>query len=329
MDEAAYVSQELVYEVIVPLLGIKNTVLFMISTPSDSYNIFSRIMRMKDSKGRPLFLLIDLELSCKRCKDKGAPERCTHRLKHLPPWKSVGKQELMNALMQDKKETMARENYGIVTDDGQSYIHKTAIDRWFAQPRERITAINDAKVVVVCVDPNDGAGKNASEMAIASIALCWGRMVVRFFVLCLALAGWRFQCQRSPVALVCHGVRMHTDDDEVACANASHKRVRAHGAVATGEEVLCHAREHVGQEKAEAVAAVVRYLGRGDEELVQTGHHGDAEEVEGVPDILWRLPHDPLHPLDHARPLGKLGLRDKDLALQTQQPRLAQMRIPV
>ena len=139
---------------------------------------------MKDKKGRPLFLLIDLELSCKRCKDKGSPERCTHRLKHLPPWKSGEKQEMMNALMADKKETLARENYGIVTDDGQSYIPKEAIDRWFELPRERITVDQDAQVIVVCVDPNDNAGKNASEMAIASIALCWGRMVVRFFFVC-------------------------------------------------------------------------------------------------------------------------------------------------
>lgn len=184
VDEAAYVSQDLVYEVIVPLLGIKDTVLFMISTPSDSYNIFSRIMKMKDSKGRNLFLIIDLELACEICKEKGAPERCTHRLEHLPPWKSASKQELMNALMADKKQTMARENYGIVTDDGQSYIPKAAIDRWFAQPRVEITARNPAHVVVVCVDPNDNGGKNASEMAITSIAICLGRKVVRFCVYC-------------------------------------------------------------------------------------------------------------------------------------------------
>lgn len=170
-----------------PLLGLKNTVLFMISTPSDSYNIFSRIMKMKDRLGRPLFLLVDLELACEICKEKGTPERCTHRLEHLPPWKSEKKQELMNALMADKKREMARENYGIVTDAGQSYIPKNAIDRWFAMPRETITARNPAHVVIVCVDPNDNGGKNASEMAIASIALCWGRKVVRFFLLlCMA-----------------------------------------------------------------------------------------------------------------------------------------------
>lgn len=178
VDEAAYIPLEMFYEVIVPLIGMENSVLIMISTPVDSFNFFTRLMETRDpDTGYPLFLVVDMELSCKRCKETD-PLKCTHRLKYLPPWKSEDKNKLMKLIMADQVTILARENYGIATDEGKSYIPKNAIDRFEIHPRFAPDHGLTCSLVYITIDPNGGGLGPGSDMAIISVALLYGMRVV-------------------------------------------------------------------------------------------------------------------------------------------------------
>lgn len=166
-----------------PLIGMEKSVLVMISTPVDTYNLFTKLMGTVDPRdGFKLFLVVDMELSCGRCKKKGRPERCTHRLKYLPPWKSQDKQDIINLIMADQQTVLVRETFGIVSDEGDSYIPKMAIDKWFQAPRVKPDTGESAELVVITVDPNAAGSGNSSEMAIVSTALYYGKTMVSFFV---------------------------------------------------------------------------------------------------------------------------------------------------
>lgn len=106
-------------EVIVPLLGRVSAVLVGISTPLDSFNFFSKLIKMTNPKtGKPLFLTAVIELSCDRCKAKGRAHLCRHKMKFLPPWKSRKNQDVTDMLLRDQQTTIARESMGVVMDEG-------------------------------------------------------------------------------------------------------------------------------------------------------------------------------------------------------------------
>lgn len=106
-------------EVIVPLLGRVSAVLVGISTPVDSFNFFSKLIKMTHPKtGKPLFLTAIIELSCDRCKAKDRAHMCRHKMKFLPPWKSRKNQDVTDMLLRDQATTIARESMGVVIDEG-------------------------------------------------------------------------------------------------------------------------------------------------------------------------------------------------------------------
>lgn len=116
---------------------------------------------------------------------------------YLPPWKSRKNQDVMDMMLSDQVTTIARENMGVVTDEGKLYIlfvclfvltqektgnsiiEKQYLDRWFEGMDRFVPRENQkADTVVIAIDPNGSAAKNASEMAIMSIAMRWDLNVV-------------------------------------------------------------------------------------------------------------------------------------------------------
>jgi hypothetical protein len=75
-------SPDLFFQVVVPLLGVKNTALLAISTPQDEFNYYTELMNMKDQFGEGLFFTIKLGLICAKCAKTG--EACNHRLNMNP-----------------------------------------------------------------------------------------------------------------------------------------------------------------------------------------------------------------------------------------------------
>lgn len=180
VDEAAFVPLEMFWEVVVPLIGMETSVLFLCSTPVDTYNFFTRLMNLTDpDTGKPLFLIADMQLSCSSCTKRGRPTLCTHRLKYLPPWKSKKKQKIMNIIMKDQETILARENYGLVQDVGESFIGKIAIDKWLKDGWFDPEPSLRANVIVMTMDPNFVGTADGSRQAIVSTALLYGKRVVR------------------------------------------------------------------------------------------------------------------------------------------------------
>lgn len=65
-------------EVIVPLLGVKDTAVLGISTPLDDTNFYSQMTEMKAEDGKtPLFNVITISLICEVC-----PRAPGHRQNH-------------------------------------------------------------------------------------------------------------------------------------------------------------------------------------------------------------------------------------------------------
>lgn len=184
------------HEVVVPLVGMSDTVVIMISTPVDSFNFFSKLMLVTDTRsGLPLFLIADMILSCDRCMNAGRPLKCTHMLKFLPPWKSKDKQDVMAMILHDQETIMIRENLGIVSDDGGAVVEGKYLTMWIERDRFVPDYDQFAKLVVVAVDPNGSSAKTASEMAIVSCALLYGERVVRFVYIpmCVHSSTWPAQ----------------------------------------------------------------------------------------------------------------------------------------
>lgn len=172
-------------EVVVPLLGMTETVLVMISTPVDSFNFYSKLLDLSNDKtGKPLFLTVYMKLSCDRCIARDRAIDCKHRMKYLPPWKSDEKQDMMKMILKDSSETMVRENMGLILDSGASIIEERFLTLWVSQARFIPVQERKADCVVITVDPNGSDAATASEMALVSTALLWGERVVRFFLYC-------------------------------------------------------------------------------------------------------------------------------------------------
>lgn len=180
VDEAAFIPLDMFWEVIVPLIGMETSTLAMISTPVDTYNFFSQLMNLHDENGLPVFHNIRMRVACNRCISLKRVTSCTHKLKDLPPWKSRDKQKLMNMIMHDQQTTLARENYGIISDEGESYISSEAVDKWLSQERFVPAVGQCASIVILTMDPNGGDSPTASEQAIVSIALLYRVRVVSF-----------------------------------------------------------------------------------------------------------------------------------------------------
>jgi hypothetical protein len=180
-EEFAFMDVRVWREVIVPLLGKEGCVIVGISTPVDSFNFFSKLItKTHPHTGQPLFLTAIMELACDRCKARDRAHLCRHKMKYLPPWKSRNKQDIMDMMLSDQVTTIARENMGVITDEGNSVIEKIFLERWFAADRFVPQYMDRADTVVIAIDPNGSDARTASEMAIVSIAMKWNRTVVSF-----------------------------------------------------------------------------------------------------------------------------------------------------
>ena len=180
VDEAAYVSPQLIYQVVIPLLEVTTTVMFMISTPTMSYSFFSKLMHLKDKQGRSLFLVYSVDLVCQRCRKTAHPENCRHKLHLLPHWKNQDKLEMTQIIMQEETSILLRESRGIITDKDNAYLKIHEID-FFLKNEYEFPNYARPRYVLIAVDPNARAGKASSNMALFAMTLDGGMFTVSYF----------------------------------------------------------------------------------------------------------------------------------------------------
>ena len=170
LEEAAQVNIQVFTEVIIPLLGVRNTSILGISTPEGSNNFYSQLIDKRDEFGNRRFKTIELTLVCEACRADGWLERntseCPHNRSLSPPWKSSARTELVQDLMSNTPELFQREHLGMITDLTTQAFPNELVDRFLETSfTEYQLSQRDHDVVFVAIDP---CGGGESSMAICS-----------------------------------------------------------------------------------------------------------------------------------------------------------------
>ena len=176
MEEAAFMALDVFFEVIVPLLEMETTALIAISTPLDGMNIYSEMFELKGGDGKPLFNTLRMGLSCDKCQKQGKAADCTHMASVTPPWKSAAKFDMVKAIYGDRKDLLARESMGQITNDAASIFAQGMVEKLLSKSCWVLK--NKAKYVFLGVDPNGGGD---SQMAIVTMVMEMNNIVFTGF----------------------------------------------------------------------------------------------------------------------------------------------------
>jgi hypothetical protein len=163
LEEASRLDKEVFTEVIVPLLGVKDTALIGISTPLDSTNFYSELITARKPNGDPLFNVLEISLMCEECKRAGSTS-CPHS-KELPPWKTGERQEMVKQLMASNSAMYMREQLGVITTADTKAFGQTDILRAFKEENWALPNAISQREIFVAVDP---CGGGVSGLAIVA-----------------------------------------------------------------------------------------------------------------------------------------------------------------
>ena len=173
MEEAAFMSLDVFFEVVVPLLEMDTTALIAISTPLDGLNFYSEMFELKGGDGKALFNTLRVGMSCERCQKAGKETECTHMQDVIPPWKSAAKFDMVKQVYGDRKDLLARESMGQITNDAASVFSQKQIDTLMNQPKWVMK--NPTPFVFLGVDPNGGG---TSDLAIVTMTMELHNLVI-------------------------------------------------------------------------------------------------------------------------------------------------------
>jgi hypothetical protein len=164
LEEAAFIDKKMFQVVVAPLMGVNDTVVVAISSPSNSGNYYSELIEMADDDGTPFFKVVRVEGACEECKKAGRELECHHMAHILPPWKS---QARLDRLMRyykgkDDEELFKMENQGTIGRMGNLCFNKGYIDALRNEPLHMITQVQTA--IHVAFDPHGGGRQSDSAM---------------------------------------------------------------------------------------------------------------------------------------------------------------------
>lgn len=176
IDEAAFISYELLMDTIVPVMGQTETALLAISTALDDSNHYSALTKLEDKEtGEPLFNVIRVGQVCEACRKTSTPWLCNHMAYDIPPWKSVKKQKRMEYIYEGQQHRNLRENFGQIAGSGRQAFKDELIEKFKAMPPVRIT--KQPNVVFLGADPGGGG---PSDLALTAMAQKDGQWVVSY-----------------------------------------------------------------------------------------------------------------------------------------------------
>lgn len=159
----AHIAPELFYKVIVPILGVKDTALFALSSPEGSQNFFSKLINLQED-GQSFFRVCDCQLICEDCRKLELEQQvlCNH-VKQTPPWLSGKQGKRLRALYATDPATLAKEMMGIIADDYLPCFPHDLIKQCFSLP-PYVTKSSPSHVFIT-VDPSGGG---MSQLGICS-----------------------------------------------------------------------------------------------------------------------------------------------------------------
>ena len=156
--------------VLYPLFQVKDRTCVLITTPPPVDGFFQAVIKLvkeANSKGDNWFYLQNDSLCCDECLKNKIPDRCTHNLSFLPPWKSLIRLRHSMSKLVDPREmaTFRQEVLGILGDDKSSYFSPELVDGVFKSHRVKTPKFEE---IYVAIDP---ASHNSSSMGICAIGV--------------------------------------------------------------------------------------------------------------------------------------------------------------
>lgn len=177
-DEMAHAKMAFFLEVIVPILGVKNTVFIGVSSPLEENNFFNTLMTLTDERTKQkVFNTLEQTTVCEVCLQQ-RNMNCTHLAYMIPPWKDPSliaiTANIYRALGQDEVERM--ELYGLTGQPFGGVVDANAVDDMFDKKRFIYNNQKQPDFVFVGHDPNAGG-----ECHTGMCALCFvdGQIIVR------------------------------------------------------------------------------------------------------------------------------------------------------
>lgn len=164
LEEAAYIPQAILTQIIAPMLKVSNSCLIGLSTHAGKENYFSKLF---DKPGiEKQAVLVRINLVCDDCQKRGRdPSQCTHMAGTNPSWLANSNPERVKLLMGDDEESYAREVLGAFWSNSSSVFQRD----WLAALQDRpVRSVRYPRnsFVLTMIDP---AGGGSSSTAICSV----------------------------------------------------------------------------------------------------------------------------------------------------------------
>lgn len=170
LEEAAFIPEEVIQQIVTPLLEVEGTALCAISTPLDDSNIYSKMAEMRTSTGEKVFEVLRVEMACQKCVETLAdPTMCPHVDVVPPAWKDQNKRKVSEALYGGKKELLLRETMGIVYGAQGQVWPSSRIRGFLSAPR--IKRSDTPRLLFTAIDPCGGGSSLQAAVTLAVIGL--------------------------------------------------------------------------------------------------------------------------------------------------------------
>lgn len=175
LEEAAYIPQGILTQIIAPMLKVSNSVLIALSTHQGEENYYSKLFHDKDPEMDRLFIRLHIELICTVCKKLGkSPGECAHVAHLNPSWLLSSNEGRVKKLMGDDEETYAREVLGAFWSNAD-YIFQP---KWISVLQRKPARPVHARQVLFILTMIDPAGGGDSRTAICSVAYLRSKDIV-------------------------------------------------------------------------------------------------------------------------------------------------------
>lgn len=176
LEELAVIDPAVLFEVVAPLHQLETTSIIGISTITSDANFMSRFLELKDEHGEPVFFVKHVYLACDSCRKNKKASTCTHNSFLLPNWSSARKRKIVNAIMQEHEELLAREIGGVANELNRKAFDAESLKRFELRQRVHLSSAYSYPFIFISIDPN-ACGKT-SDYAIVSFIRHKGKIII-------------------------------------------------------------------------------------------------------------------------------------------------------
>ena len=193
-DEVSFWKRDMLEVVIIPLAGQKNTCVILISSPPHTYNWFTALMDLKNPTTKePMFLVLKQSLICRRCREyRKHPEKCTHLLHEIPPWKEDDNVSIAKEMYQNNTTLMMAETMGEVSSlSGKEFSTEDIKRMEDGGLKHWNPTFDNPEFIFIACDPNAGATDHTAIIMLTPVA---GQLYVRAVMCCVHPLSLLFLC---------------------------------------------------------------------------------------------------------------------------------------